>query len=126
VLWHRNFFTGQDNDLAAACTLARLKRTGRIVTDHRSGLRFPRIDLAAAAATLPNFTGDCNGDGLVTVNELHRAVDILLGLQPRSSCANADGNGDTVVTVEEVIAAEVIAAVNVRLYACPLGLVSVA
>ena len=105
---------------SAACTLARLVRTGRVVTDHRSGLQFPRIDLAAAAATLPTSTGDCNFDGRVRVNEIWRAVDILLGLAPRISCPNADGNSDGAVTIEEVIGA-----VNVGLHACPLEPVGV-
>lgn len=96
-------------------------RTGRVVTDHRSGLQFPRIDLAAAAATLPTSTGDCNFDGRVTANEIERAVDILLSRAPRIVCPNADGNGDGAVTIEEIVAA-----VNVRLHACPLGLLGVA
>lgn len=54
----------------------------------------------------PLFTqraiGDCNGDGLVTVSELIRAVRIALGEFPIDRCPNADANGDGMVSISEL------------------------
>lgn len=54
----------------------------------------------------PLFTqraiGDCNGDGLVTVSELIRAVRIALGEFPIDRCPNADANGDGIVSISEL------------------------
>src|SRR5262249_37071327 len=58
--------------------------------------------------------GDCNGDGMVTVDEVLRGVNIALGLQPSSACPSFDLNGDTVVTINEVITA-----INAVLNGCP-------
>jgi hypothetical protein len=49
--------------------------------------------------------GDCNGDGMVTVNELILGVNIALGTQPASVCTAIDTNGDGMVTINELIAA---------------------
>ncbi|GIW45705.1 MAG: hypothetical protein KatS3mg077_2987 [Candidatus Binatia bacterium] len=154
VLWHRNFFTGQDNDLADAdellagfhgswvsrivhriapsAGLVGLKVLGEVtegtpdrvqqaldwVIEH--GPMFGVVAVNMSLAFVGQGGSRLRSEPCAEERELAERVRAL-GLQPRSSCANADGNGDTVVTVEEVIAA-----VNVRLYACPLGLVSVA
>ncbi|GIW43485.1 MAG: hypothetical protein KatS3mg077_0767 [Candidatus Binatia bacterium] len=47
--------------------------------------------------------GDCNRDARVTVEELVRAVGIVVGAGPYESCAAADGNEDGAVTVDEVV-----------------------
>jgi len=59
-------------------------------------------------------TGDCNGDGAVTVNEIVIGVNIALGSTPLSSCAvfDGDGSGDVAIT-------ELIRAVNFALTECP-------
>jgi len=49
--------------------------------------------------------GDCNMDGVVAINELIRAVNISLELQPLTACICADGNGDGRVTINELIQA---------------------
>jgi hypothetical protein len=49
--------------------------------------------------------GDCNGDRLVTIDELVRGVNIALGNLPVDECPASDRNGDRRVTVEELIAA---------------------
>ncbi|GIW44944.1 MAG: hypothetical protein KatS3mg077_2226 [Candidatus Binatia bacterium] len=90
-------------------------RTGRPVPDHRTGETFARIDLAAAAATRPNSVGDCNEDGLVTVSEVSRGIRILLGQVGIAQCPALDANGDGTATIDEVVSA-----VNVRRYRCPL------
>lgn len=48
---------------------------------------------------------DCDGDGVVAVNEVIRGVNIALGNQPVSECPAADADGDGVVTISELIAA---------------------
>jgi len=50
-------------------------------------------------------TGDCNGDGEVTVDEIVSAVALALGAAGTPSCEAADGNGDGSITVDEVVAA---------------------
>lgn len=47
--------------------------------------------------------GDCNGDGVVTVDEIVRAVAIALGIDTLEACPASDGNGDGQVTVDELL-----------------------
>jgi len=49
-------------------------------------------------------TGDCNGDGEVTVNELISMVNIALGNADLSSCMAGDANGSGDITINEIIA----------------------
>jgi hypothetical protein len=57
--------------------------------------------------------GDCNGDGVVTVNELIRGVNIPLGNLPLDSCPAFDRNGNGSIEINELIAA-----VNALLSGC--------
>jgi hypothetical protein len=63
------------------------------------------------AAPTPTVTpgtgcqGDCNGDGMVAINELINGVNIALGSAAVSTCASVDANGDGMVTINELIAA---------------------
>jgi hypothetical protein len=50
-------------------------------------------------------TGDCDGAGSVTVDEIIRGVDIALGLLPVGDCESFDRDGNSVVTVDELIIA---------------------
>lgn len=55
-------------------------------------------------------TGDCNGDGFVTINELIRMTNIALGVSvcgedPVAPCPAGDANGDCAITVEELVRA---------------------
>jgi len=45
---------------------------------------------------------DCNGDGIVTVDELATGVAIALGRRPLTDCPAADVNADLVVEVDEL------------------------
>lgn len=69
-----------------------------------------------ATPELAPCTGDCNGNGSVSVNELVRSVNIALGNAAVDVCAAADRNGNGAVTV-----AELIAAVGNALSGCPQG-----
>ena len=59
-------------------------------------------------------TGDCNGDGQVTIAELITLVNLALGTPGSMPCAAGDVNGDETITVNEIIAA-----VNRALEGCP-------
>jgi len=50
-------------------------------------------------------TGDCDGNGVTSINELIRGVNIALGLQDVSSCPAADEDGNGIVSVNELIRA---------------------
>ena len=100
------------------CITARLIKTGAPVLDARPNINraFPRIDLGAAAATLPNSTGDCNGDGRVGTTDLELGVAIALGQVGIAQCPRFDARQDGQVTIDELVAA-----VNVSLYRCAVG-----
>ncbi len=59
-------------------------------------------------------SGDCNGDGEVTIDELILGVNIALENAPTLSCAAFDGDHSGTVTIDEIVGA-----VNVALTGCP-------
>ena len=59
----------------------------------------------ARAGELEPCVGDCNGDGMVAINELILGVSIDLGELPLEACASFDDNGDGVVALNELILA---------------------
>jgi hypothetical protein len=62
----------------------------------------------------PRCSGDCNMDGMVTIDEIYRGINVLLGLAALELCPSMDMNFDGQVTVEELIVA-----VNIALADCP-------
>ncbi|MFN8640848.1 MAG: hypothetical protein U0802_04005 [Candidatus Binatia bacterium] len=69
--------------------------------------------VGTGGAAAAQCVGDCNGDGMVAINELITGVNIALGEQPVSACqAFANGQG-------EVTIAQLILGVNNALYGCP-------
>jgi hypothetical protein len=58
--------------------------------------------------------GDCGGDGLVTVDELLKMVNIALGLAAIENCLAGDANDDGQITIDELVSA-----VNHALTGCP-------
>src|SRR5262245_57949660 len=58
-----------------------------------------------ATRTLGACSGDCGGDGEVTVDELIVGVNIALGIAALSQCTSLDASGDGEVTVDELIGA---------------------
>jgi 6-phosphogluconolactonase (cycloisomerase 2 family) len=50
-------------------------------------------------------TGDCDGDGVVTIDEIIRGVNIALGGLPLEECRWFDASGDSTVTVDEIVLA---------------------
>jgi len=70
------------------------------------------VSLAPAAAQLP-CVGDCDGDGMVSISELIRGVNISLGSADLSTCPEFDSSGDGMVAINELIQA-----VNAALQGC--------
>ena len=64
--------------------------------------------------THPLCTGDCNGDGVVTVGESLTTVTIPLGNRQLSVCHAADREGNGQITINVILAA-----VNNAQTACP-------
>jgi len=74
------------------------------------------VPTATPTPPLELCVGDCNGDGVVTVNELVTMVNIGLGTTPVADCVAGDANGDG-----EVVITEIIVAVTNLLTECPVG-----
>jgi len=53
----------------------------------------------------PACTGDCNGNGTVSIDELVSGVNILLGESALSGCLALDVDANSRVTVDELVAA---------------------
>ena len=75
------------------------------------------IGLCVASGASAQCVGDCNGDGMVAINELITGVNIAQGATPLSQCPSFDVNGDNMVGINELITA-----VNNALNGCvPVG-----
>lgn len=73
-------------------------------------IRLVNLHVIAAAtfqvtAPPPACAGDCNGDGVITIDELVQVVAIAFGDAPASSCPSVDANGDGSATIGELLAA---------------------
>ncbi len=62
---------------------------------------------------LPLCVGDCDGNGIITIGELIRGVNIALGSANVVTCLAMDRDGDGVISISELIAA-----VNNALHGC--------
>jgi hypothetical protein len=60
--------------------------------------------------------GDCNGNGVVAINELIIGVNIALGSRPAADCPSFDSNSNGMVAVNELVQA-----VNAALQGCEGG-----
>jgi outer membrane protein assembly factor BamB len=82
--------------------------------------RWVTVCLVAAALCLPRSglacVGDCNGDAVVTIDELIRAVQVALGLAPLSTCDAADNDRDGTVSIGDLVRG-----VNKGLTNCAIG-----
>lgn len=61
--------------------------------------------LFATSAASAQCVGDCNGDGVVAINELITGVNIALDPANLSQCPSFDVNDDSMVAINELIAA---------------------
>jgi hypothetical protein len=72
------------------------------------GPDFDSPDLCAGAPCVSTEQvpfGDCDADGVVTVDEVLTSVTIALNALPITSCADGDGNGDDQVSIDELVVA---------------------
>ncbi len=69
-----------------------------------AGLLGSALVLGAGSARAA-CTGDCSGDGVVTVDEVILGVNIALGLSVPTSCGAIDGDSDGQVTIDELVSA---------------------
>ena len=69
-----------------------------------------------ATAATPGCTGDCNGSGAVTVNEVITIANVMLGTASVSACLPGDADSNGRITIDEVQAA-----VNNALAGCPVA-----
>jgi uncharacterized delta-60 repeat protein len=109
-------FGGDGIDVAQAVTFIGEERLviGGYAT--ASGARrFALAALESKGEETPSCTGDCDGDGMVFVNELLSMINIGLGTANVSTCEAGDPSGDGFVTVDEILTA-----VNHALNGCPI------
>jgi hypothetical protein len=59
---------------------------------------------------------DCEGDGQVTIDDLMKGVNLVLGILPPDECASFDRNRDGFVTIDELVMG-----VNNALFGCGQG-----
>jgi Big-like domain-containing protein len=69
--------------------------------------------VSLTVSALTGCVGDCNGSGMVTIDELVTGVDMALNDLPSSHCPAFDANGDGRIRVEELVMA-----VNAALGGC--------
>ena len=84
----------------------------------RAGALVVGCALGAVLAGRPaqaQCVGDCNGDGMVAINELITGVNIALGSANVSACPSFDVNGNGEVAINELILG-----VNNALSSCPI------
>jgi Cohesin domain/EF hand len=84
-----------------------------VYDDRGEDLAATGVNGAIRIGAAPPCTGDCNGDGAVTIDELIRGVNIALGSRPLSDCPAMDRDGDGAVSISELITA-----VNMTLLGC--------
>jgi len=85
-------------------TYRRNKKHGMTAVGTASALAIA-LAMGLTATFAAGITGDCNGDGMVTVDELIIGVNIALENEPLANCPSFDINGDGAVTVDELIVA---------------------
>jgi hypothetical protein len=74
-----------------------------------AGHDLPNVGGAPGKVTVTTCTGDCDGDGKITIGEVVKCANLFQGQPPCNlsdpslSCPVADANGDGVVTIGEVV-----------------------
>ena len=63
------------------------------------------VDFEFGDPTAATCTGDCNNNGVVTVDELLTLVNIALGEAAVGTCLAGDANHDMQITIDEILAA---------------------
>jgi hypothetical protein len=74
--------------------------------DEAGNVGWPReMIVEVAGAPPPVCVGDCNGDGVVTVDEVVLGVRAALGEEAVSRCAAMDRDTDGTITIDEILLA---------------------
>jgi hypothetical protein len=63
------------------------------------------VDLGYHYPRRGTLAGDCDGDGVVRIDELVLAVNIAIDAAPMSACAALDGDGDGQAEINELVRA---------------------
>lgn len=92
-------FTGRVGDTYAFCSLA-TDRVGNVEQKNCASAPDAVTRIGASGCL-----GDCDGDGVVVVNELVLMVNIALGNAPASVCLAGDRNHDGAITIDENVTA---------------------
>lgn len=94
---------------AASPTVTDAPTATPTIGDPTSTATLPPPSETPTASPPPSITaapfcpGDCNGDGMVSINELVLAVAIALETQPLTACPESDSNRDGRVAINELI-----------------------
>jgi hypothetical protein len=90
-----------------ACELTAVRGTWHVLVRRTFGDGTFQLNVTALVdpTAQPTCTGDCDGDGVVSVEDLVSGVNIVLEQAIASTCADLDGNRDGTVTVEELVVA---------------------
>ncbi|MBX3026445.1 heparinase II/III family protein [bacterium] len=78
--------------------------SARVIVSAADG-RGGRAFAGATIEVAPPCVGDCDRDGVVSIDELTLALRAALGAGPLASCRSADADGDGRVTIDELLAA---------------------
>ncbi len=70
-----------------------------------TGWGSPDVKTLATALRASQCGGDCNGDGVVTVNEIQMGIRMALAEIPMSRCQSMDTNLDGQVSIDELLRA---------------------
>ena len=97
---------------APVCDVADIGDTNLLTQVVQVGAPTPTQTGTPTLAPTPTLTatplpcgGDCNGDGMVSIDEIITAVNIDLENAPLSRCPSADVNGDGQVAIDDILAA---------------------
>ena len=81
--------------------------TGAALGTHRVRVVMPREIAAASFEVVPSTScaGDCNGDGVVTIDEVLQIAAVILGQAPPDSCPFLEDDGNGGVAIDALVSA---------------------
>jgi len=89
----------------AACSFKVMSNVGGTPAATRTATRVPptRTPTVTPSGGVPFCTGDCSQNGIVTLTELSKVIDIAAGKRDLDECPWADTDGDGQVSLSEVL-----------------------
>src|SRR5262245_61182957 len=87
-----------------------MKQTQRQIRTRSVALLFGAWAVLAAVSPArlargASCTGDCDGNGAVSINELVMMVKVALGAADMSACSVGDASGDGAISIDELVKA---------------------